>query len=50
MSYFQQYNEVIMNKIIISAAILAVILGGCRRQEAVPMKLGMEVPVAVSSQ
>ena len=32
--------------IVLSAAIVAVVLGACRREEAAPMKLGAEVPAA----
>jgi hypothetical protein len=32
--------------IVLSAAIVAVALGACRREEAAPMKLGAEVPAA----
>ncbi len=30
--------------IVLSAAIVAVALGACRREEAAPMKLGADVP------
>jgi hypothetical protein len=30
--------------IVLAAAIVAVALGACRREEAAPMKLGAEVP------
>jgi hypothetical protein len=36
----------VKNAIIISALIAAVALGACRREEAAPMKLGADVPVA----
>ena len=32
--------------IVLSAVIVAVALGACRREEAAPMKLGAEVPAA----
>jgi hypothetical protein len=32
--------------IVISALVAAVALAACRREEAVPMKLGAELPVA----
>lgn len=32
--------------IVLSAAVVAVALGACRREEAVPLKLGAEVPTA----
>ena len=32
--------------IVIAAAIVAVALGACRREEAAPMKLGAEVPAS----
>ena len=32
--------------IILSAAVVAVALGACRREEAAPLKLGAEVPTA----
>ncbi len=32
--------------IVLAAAIVAVALGACRREEAVPMKLGAELPAA----
>ena len=32
--------------IVLSAAVVAVALGACRREEAAPMKLGVEVPAA----
>ena len=32
--------------IVVSAAVVAVVLGACRREEAAPMKLGAEVPAA----
>jgi hypothetical protein len=32
--------------IVLAAAIVAVTLGACRREEAAPMKLGAEVPAA----
>jgi hypothetical protein len=32
--------------IVLSAAIVAVALGACRREEAAPMKLGADVPAA----
>jgi hypothetical protein len=32
--------------IVLSAAVVAVALGACRREEAAPMKLGAEVPAA----
>jgi hypothetical protein len=32
--------------IVLSAAIVAVALGACRREEAAPLKLGAEVPTA----
>jgi hypothetical protein len=32
--------------IVISAAVVAVALGACRREEAAPLKLGAEVPAA----
>ena len=32
--------------IVLSAAVVAVALGACRREEAAPMKLGVDVPVA----
>ncbi len=35
--------------IVLSAAIVAVALGACRREEAVPMKLGAEVPTAAQA-
>ena len=31
--------------IVLSAAVVAVALGACRREEAAPMKLGADVPV-----
>jgi hypothetical protein len=33
--------------IVLTAAIVAVALGACRREEAAPMKLGAELPAAV---
>jgi hypothetical protein len=32
--------------VVLSAAVVAVALGACRREEAAPMKLGAEVPAA----
>lgn len=32
--------------IVLSAALVAVVLGACRREEAAPMKLGAEVSAA----
>ena len=32
--------------IVLSAAIVAVALGACRREEAAPMKLGADVPAS----
>jgi hypothetical protein len=32
--------------IVLSAAVVAVALGACRREEAAPLKLGVEVPTA----
>ena len=32
--------------IVLSAAVVAVALGACRREEAAPMKLGADVPAA----
>ena len=32
--------------IVLSAAVVAVALGVCRREEAAPMKLGADVPAA----
>ena len=32
--------------VVLSAAVVAVVLGACRREEAAPMKLGAEVPAA----
>lgn len=32
--------------IVLSAAVVTVALGACRREEAAPMKLGAEVPAA----
>jgi hypothetical protein len=36
----------IKNVIVISAVVAAVALAACRREEAVPMKLGADLPVA----
>lgn len=36
-------DYIMKNAIIISLAVVAVLLGACRRQEAVPMKLGMDI-------
>lgn len=30
--------------IVLSAAVVAIALGACRREEAAPMKLGVDVP------
>ena len=35
--------------IVLSAAIVAVALGACRREEAAPMKLGADVPTAAEA-
>jgi hypothetical protein len=35
--------------IVLSAIVVAVALGGCRREEAAPMKLGAEVPTAAQA-
>ena len=34
------------NAIVLAAVLVAVALGACRREEAAPMKLGAEAPVA----
>ena len=36
----------IKNVLVISALVAAVALAACRREEAVPMKLGADIPVA----
>ena len=32
--------------IVLSAAVIAVAIGACRREEAAPLKLGAEIPAA----
>jgi hypothetical protein len=45
-----KHQEIVMQGIkgliVLSAAVVAVALGACRREEAAPMKLGAEVPAA----
>jgi hypothetical protein len=39
-------DKTMKGAIVLAAAIVAVALGACRREEAAPMKLGAEVPAA----